>query len=80
MISVGAFCAYGYDALDEQELWKLDLTGWSNVPRPVYRDGIAYLSTGYMEAELWAVKIDATGPRGTPTVLWKFKHGAPLKP
>lgn len=80
MITVGGFCAYGYDPADGRELWKLGVPGWSNVPRPVYRDGIAYLSTGYMEAELWAVKINATGPGGTPPVLWKWKHGAPLKP
>ena len=80
LISVAGFCAYGYDPADGRELWHLGLTGWSNVPRPVYRDGIAYISTGYMEAELWAVKIDATGPGGTPPVLWKWKHGAPLKP
>ncbi|MDB5333390.1 MAG: Pyrrolo-quinoline quinone [Phycisphaerales bacterium] len=76
LLSVGSHRAYGYNPENGSELWHIDLPGFSNVPRPVLVDGVAYISTGYMNPELWAIKID--GP--SPEVIWKAKQGTPLKP
>ena len=54
LVDVGAQRAYGYDPTDGRELWHVDLPGFSDAPRPVIHDGIAYISTGFMKAELWA--------------------------
>jgi outer membrane protein assembly factor BamB len=80
LIDVGAYRLYGYNPLAGRELWHIDLPGFSNAPRPVYRDGVAYVCTGFMKAELWAIRIPTSITDATPTVLWKWKQGAPLKP
>lgn len=82
LISVGAKRAYAYDPADGREVWTVDLPGFSNVPRPVYGDGVVYLSTGYMQPELWAVRVDpaAKGDITATHVLWKHRPGAPAKP
>ena len=48
------------------------------MPRPVYANGLAYISTGFDVAELWA--IHPAPPARKPRVEWKWKHGSPLKP
>jgi outer membrane protein assembly factor BamB len=80
LISVGARRVYGYDPADGTELWHCDIPGFSNAPRPVVGDGLAFISTGYMNAELWAINPSTPGPDGVVPVVWKLNRGAPLKP
>jgi len=49
-------------------------------PRPVWADGVAYISTGYMNPELWAIRTDAREEAGSARTLWQWKPGAPAKP
>ena len=43
-------------------------------PRPLYHDGIAYIVTGIMHPELWAVRTDGTGNlTESDDVLWRLK-------
>jgi outer membrane protein assembly factor BamB len=80
LISVGSRRVYGYDPLDGREFWHCDLPGFSNAPRPVFADGIVFVSTGYNNAELWAIDPHAQGPDHVTSILWKWTKGAPLKP
>jgi len=80
LISVGSRRVYGYDPLDGRELWHCDHPGYSVAPRPVYADGIAFISTGYNNAELWAVDPHGQGSDHLAKILWKWTKGAPLKP
>ena len=79
LIDIGSHCAYGYDPTNGKELWHVNLPGWSNAPRPVFGEGLAFVSTGYMTAELWAIRPEA-GPDGVAPVVWKWTRNAPLKP
>jgi outer membrane protein assembly factor BamB len=80
LISVGAYRAFSYDPLTGKEIWSLDTVGFSVAPRPVFGDGLVFLSTGYMTPELWAVRPDGSGDVGATHVAWKIKPGTPLKP
>ena len=80
LISVGSRRVYGYDPVDGKELWHVDVPGFSNVPRPVFGDGLVFVSTGYQNAELWAIKPHAQTPDGVAPIVWKWTRGAPLKP
>ena len=73
MLSVGAKAAYGYEPRSGRELWRVAYPDWSTAPRPLYRDGLAYLVTGLVKAELWAVKPDGKGDVTDTHVAWKLK-------
>jgi outer membrane protein assembly factor BamB len=50
------------------------------VPRPVYGNGLVYLSSGYESPVLYAIRPDGTGDVTKTHVAWTAKRGAPLNP
>lgn len=80
MISVGASRAFCYDPADGREIWACAIPGFSNVPRPVAGHGMVYLCTGYMQPQLWAVRLGGEGDITNTHVAWKFTEGVPAKP
>lgn len=81
LISVGAKRIYCYDPADGRELWYCDHPGFSVAPRPVFGHGMIYIATGYMKAELFAVKVaNAKGDVSKTHVAWKSTQNVPLKP
>ncbi|MFI5379342.1 MAG: PQQ-binding-like beta-propeller repeat protein [Tepidisphaerales bacterium] len=80
IISVGAKRVYGYEPETGREIWCCDIPGFSVATRPIYRDGVIYVGTGHMKAELWAIRI--AGAKGNVTqtnVLWTLMQGVPLR-
>lgn len=73
MLTAGAKAAYAYDPLTGRELWRVRYDAWSAAPRPLYRQGLAYLITGFGgKTELWAVRVDGQGDVTDTQVAWKF--------
>ena len=84
LISPAARRVYSYDPRTGTEIWHVDFDppAYNTAARPVYADGVLFVSTGYDHAQLWAIRLDASC-RGDVTashVLWKCIRGAPLKP
>jgi outer membrane protein assembly factor BamB len=79
IISVGAHRIYCYDVHTGKELWYCDQPGFSNVSQPVFADGMAYISTGFGKADLWAIRADGSGDVTKTHVAWKFKRGTPCR-
>jgi len=73
MLSVGAKAAYGYDPLTGKELWKVQFDDWSGAPRPIFDQGLAFIVTGMVKTELWAVKPDGAGDVTSSNVVWKLR-------
>jgi outer membrane protein assembly factor BamB len=74
MISPGAKAAYAYDPRTGHEIWRVHYDDWSVAPRPLYQDGTAFLVTGLMHPELWAIHVGGTGDlTETDKVTWKVK-------
>lgn len=73
LISVGAKASYGYNPRTGDELWRVEYHDWSSAPRPLYANGVAYIVTGLMKRELWAVKANGHGNVTDSHVLWKLK-------
>jgi len=48
--------------------------------RPVYANGVVYVSTGFGKPQLWAVRVDGTGDVSDTHVLWKESSQIPAKP
>src|SRR4051794_24497565 len=80
MISVSAYRVFCYDPNDGREIWSCVTPGFSVVPRPVHGDGVVYVCTGFMQAELWAIRTGGSGDVTDTHVLWKSKQGVPVKP
>jgi len=73
MLSAGAKAAYGYDPRTGRELWRVQYPDWSVAPRPLFDRGLAYIVTGLVKTELWAVKSDLQGDVTDTAVVWKLK-------
>lgn len=81
LISVGAFRARSYDPETGKEIWRVRYDeGFSNVPRPVFAHGLVYITTGFQQPELLAVRPDGKGDVTRTHVAWSLKRGAPLTP
>jgi outer membrane protein assembly factor BamB len=83
MLSAGAKAAYGYDPRTGKELWKVQYDDWSVAPRPLFDHGVAFIVTGLMKKELWAVKTDGQGDVTDTHVAWKLgthvgKYASPI--
>ena len=77
LISAGANWVYGYDPLTGDEKWKVDYEtlGFSNVARPVSGEGMLFLSTCFMRAEMLGISL-----KGAPKILWRYRKSVPSSP
>ena len=81
LISVGAYRAAAYEPLTGREIWRVSYgEGFSNVPRPVYGQGLVYIATGFQTPTLIAVRPDGRGDVTRTHVAWTISRGAPYTP
>jgi outer membrane protein assembly factor BamB len=81
LISVGAYRAAAYDPLTGNEIWRVSYDdGFSNVPRPVFGQGLVYIATGFNQPTLIAVRPDGRGDVTRTHVAWTITRGAPFTP
>ena len=78
VVSVGASATVSYDLATGKELWFIRYDGFSNVPRPVYGHGLVYVTSGYYNPVLFAVRPDGRGDVTDSHVHWSLKRGIPL--
>ena len=81
VISVGAYRAAAYDPRSGREIWRVSYgQGFSNVPRPVFGHGLVYITTGFHQPELLAVRPDGSGDVTDSHVAWAVRRGVPFTP
>ena len=81
IVNVSAFRTSGHDPASGREIWEVVYPrGFSNVPRPVFGHGLVYLSTGFQQPTLLAVRADGAGDVTRSHVAWRLRRGAPLTP
>jgi hypothetical protein len=81
VISPGAFRATAYDPGTGKEIWYVNYgDGFSNVPRPVYGNGLVYICTGFQQPSLLAVRVDGRGDVTRSHVVWTHSRGVSLTP
>jgi outer membrane protein assembly factor BamB len=81
IVSVGAFHAGAYEPQNGKEIWRVDYPeGFSNVPRPVYGGGLVFITTGFQQPSLFAIRPDGKGNVTSSHVAWTLSRGAPLTP
>lgn len=75
MVVPGAQWLVAYEPETGKEIWRVDDgKGETVAPRPVYGQGLVYLSTGVLggRAQLWAVRVDGQGDVTGTHVAWKL--------
>ena len=81
VVSVGAYRAVAYDPANGREIWSVAYDdGFSNVPRPVFGQGLVFIATGFQQPALIAVRPDGTGDVTRSHVAWTLRRGAPYTP
>lgn len=81
VISPGAFQAIAYEPRTGNEIWSVKYAeGFSNVPRPVYGNGLVFICTGFQEPSLLAVRPDGRGDVTKSKVVWKLGRAIPRTP
>ena len=72
MLTAGAKAAYAYDPRTGREIWRVRYNAWSAAPAPVYREGLAFLITGFGgKTELLAVRVNGQGDVTDTHVAWR---------
>jgi outer membrane protein assembly factor BamB len=81
VISPGAFRAVSYEPRTGKEIWQVRYgDGFSNVPRPVYGNGLVFLCTGFQQPSLLAVRLDGRGDVTKSNIAWELNRGVSLTP
>jgi outer membrane protein assembly factor BamB len=81
VISPGAYRAVAYDPRNGEEIWSVRYgKGYSNVPRPVFGNGLVFICSGFDQPTLLAVHPDGDGDVTETRIAWIAKRGAPLTP
>ncbi len=81
LISSGAKAHYGYEPATGKELWRIgDPTHHSAAARPVVGLGMVFISAGFSQGEVFALKLDGQGALDESQVAWRMKKSAPTKP
>jgi len=81
MITLGSTTAFSYDPRTGQEIWKVRMPGYTPAARPVYGNGLAYITSGRGVIELLAVRVDGRGDVTDTHVAWKMEgRGVPEEP
>jgi len=81
IVSVGAYRVAAYDADTGKEIWRVQYEdGFSNVPRPVFAQGLVYITTGFFQPAVLAIRPDGTGDVTGTHIAWSTTRGAPFTP
>lgn len=69
-----------YNPADGREIWSVGYDGYSVIPRPVYAEGLLFISTSYNNPVAMAISPDGTGDLTETHVAWQIRRGAPHTP
>jgi outer membrane protein assembly factor BamB len=82
VISPASGMVGSYDPADGHELWRVRVQeGYSVVPRPVFADGLLFISSGFDTPTIYAIRPG--GAKGDATqshIAWSRNKGGPLTP
>lgn len=74
----GSGAVISYDPKDGSEIWRsLYGDGFSVVPRPLYHEGNVLVCSGFMVANLFAIRADGKGDVTDSHVVWKVEKQIP---
>lgn len=81
VVSAGGEWVIAYEPETGKEIWRVRYPGgYSVVPRPVYGKGLVFVSSGYNNPVLYAIRPDGSGDVTETHVAWTLDRNAPHNP
>jgi outer membrane protein assembly factor BamB len=80
IVSQGSNMVMACDPSDGREVWRVKNDGYSQIPRPVYGHGMVFISTGYDEPILMAIRVSEAGTGSKSAIAWSTNKAAPHNP
>ncbi|MCA9110964.1 MAG: PQQ-binding-like beta-propeller repeat protein [Planctomycetaceae bacterium] len=80
LFSPSAKGAFAYDPHTGDEIWRIRFDQHSIACRPLYENGLLFLSTGFGQAELLAIDPTGHGDVTETHIRWRKTKGMPSKP
>jgi outer membrane protein assembly factor BamB len=81
LLSQGASAQYGYDPLTGKEYWRIEERSCHSASgRAVLGNGMIFMTCGFSQGLLMALKPDAQDATKEPKVVWKLNRSMPNKP
>lgn len=80
IIIPGSDCVTAHDPQNGEIIWYARYDGYSVVPKPLYAGGLVFLSTGYGETQLLAIRPTGSGDVTESHIAWSVDRGAPKTP
>lgn len=80
IISPGSDIVQSLDPKDGSVIWFANYSGFSLVPRPVFHEGLVFLSTGFMRPNLLAIDPTGKGDVTKSHVKWSYRGSVPNTP
>lgn len=81
IISPGSGVVCALDPKDGKEIWRCRYgEGYSVIPKPVFGNGMVYLSSCYDRPVAYAIRVDGKGDVTDTHIAWSLAKGAPNTP
>ncbi|QDU01077.1 outer membrane biogenesis protein BamB [Gimesia chilikensis] len=80
IVAPGTDVISGHSPKDGKEIWHLDYTGYSVIPRPIYSHGLIFVTTSYDRPTLLAIRPDGKGDVTESHLAWSNKNQIPHTP
>jgi outer membrane protein assembly factor BamB len=80
LIIPGSDVVQSLDPLSGDELWRVNYSGYSVVPRPLFHQGLVFICTGYMRPQLLAIDPSGNGDVTQTHVKWSTDATVPKTP
>ncbi|MEL6109149.1 MAG: PQQ-binding-like beta-propeller repeat protein [Planctomycetota bacterium] len=81
VVCPGSGAVVAYEPETGKEIWSCNYgEGYSVVPRPVYANGLVFVSSCYDSASLYAIDPTGTGDVTDTHVRWTIRRGVPKTP
>ena len=80
LITTASKAIYSYDPYTGKELWRIRHGGYTPASRPLFENGIAFVTSGNGKPEMLAMHVDGHGDVTDSKVIWHFSHGPPVQP
>lgn len=72
LVSVGANQCNVFDPRTGRELWRVQYTGFSNIPVPLVDGNRVLIVTDFIRPQLWSIRTDGHGDVTHSHVVWKL--------
>ena len=80
IVSPGSDIVQSLNPIDGSVIWYANYSGFSVVPRPVFHEGLVFLSTGFMRPNLLAIDPAGKGDVTKSHIKWSYKGPVPNTP